>query len=702
MLDQARATEFGIGGLRVRDPRRRRASLLDQAGGIVIALLVAFSLVALVAAGDDARRRRPRRRAAPAADDRRAAGARVLARGRSPARHAREAALVAAAGGRCSGWRSGALAVAGPARRAARGAQRARRPARALLAPLAGLPGSPSWRSSPAAARGRRGAPRGRPPAALLRGAELAAARPRARAPAAGSLGLGARLALAAPRARRRASASSPCARGVVLLMLALASLLVGAARRPGLAWASATSSPSRCPPTAPPTVRAIPGVAAAAPRYQVDAADSFALGEPVRVVAYPGDHTRFEAPPLDRRPAVARPRRGRGRRSGWPRRSACAPGATLAVQLAGGGEARFRVVGMVRALDNDGRVAYVRAAAAARRGPAPASVDRRAARAGRRPRRGRARALAALGAPPPTARRRRRARNARASSATLAGRAAGGRAASIGLVCLYALVQALALTARERRGDDRAAARASAPGAATVARGARGRGARGRAARPRSSGVALERLVLGPAGGAARRGLRRRCRSAPAPAQALLVAGGLLAAGGGGGRACGRPARRCASRSRRAARGVTRAAHRAAVGARCRRAGRRGRAAGRAAAARGPPAPGGSTLARDAARPDGDGVLSPAPGEPLRDRTDLGPARARRARRWPRFAPDHRRPRPRRGVAGARRRSSTASAARSPPPSARRRRSPRRCWPPPCASVDALRARTRSSRPAT
>ena len=70
--------------------------------------------------------------------------------------------------------------------------------------------------------------------------------------------------------------------------------------------------------------MRAIPGVADAAPRYVVQGADSFALGEPVKLLAFPGDHTRFEDPPL----AAGRRLRGRARprsASGWPTRSGIA-----------------------------------------------------------------------------------------------------------------------------------------------------------------------------------------------------------------------------------------------------------------------------------------------------------------------------------------------------------------------------------------
>ena len=106
--------------------------------------------------------------------------------------------------------------------------------------------------------------------------------------------------------------------------------------------------------------VRAIPGVAAASERYQAEVADSFRLGEPLRVIAYPGDHTQFEAPPLASGRRVARDGEaevGVGLADALGLR----PGATLAVQTEDGGEVRYRVVGVVRALEHDGRIAYVR-----------------------------------------------------------------------------------------------------------------------------------------------------------------------------------------------------------------------------------------------------------------------------------------------------------------------------------------------------
>ena len=97
----------------------------------------------------------------------------------------------------------------------------------------------------------------------------------------------------------------------------------------------------------------------------------------------------------------------------------------------------------------------------------------------------------------------------------------------AVGLVCLYALVQALAMTARERRGAV-ALLRACGGDARTIATVLAG-AALVVAVPAVVAAVALEWLVLGP--------LVARLAApfatlplAPAPGQILLVAGGLLA----------------------------------------------------------------------------------------------------------------------------------------------------------------------------
>ena len=102
-----------------------------------------------------------------------------------------------------------------------------------------------------------------------------------------------------------------------------------------------------------------LPGVAAVGERYSVDAADSFRLGEPVRLIAYPGDHTEFEAPPL----AEGRRIRGPGEIEvgvGLADALGLRPGSVLAAQMPDAEEVRFRVVGIVRALEHDGRIGWV------------------------------------------------------------------------------------------------------------------------------------------------------------------------------------------------------------------------------------------------------------------------------------------------------------------------------------------------------
>jgi ABC-type lipoprotein release transport system permease subunit len=204
--------------------------------------------------------------------------------------------------------------------------------------------------------------------------------------------------------------------------------------------------------------------VADAGARYSVNAADSFRLGEALRLVAYRGDHTRFEAPPL----AAGRRLRGPGEVEvglGLADALGLRPGSTLAAQLPQGGEVRFRVAGVVRALENDGRIAWVRPDRLLAADPQlqPQIVVRLGAGASRADVSRRLRALGAR-AQPVAAAQTDNARFLAVLAAVLR-----GVGLAVGLVCLYALVQALTVTARERRGAV-ALLRACGGDAATVA----------------------------------------------------------------------------------------------------------------------------------------------------------------------------------------------------------------------------------------
>jgi hypothetical protein len=513
-LTQARSVSFGLGRLEfvTRDGVR---VLLGQAAGIVISLLVAFSLVALVAAGTMLAA------GAHAEVQRRLASLGVQrALGFSPARiaglQATEAALVAvpAAG---LGIAAGTLVVAGPSA-GLLASLNERPPGWALLGPLAAaLAGVtfivvaaatwPAWR----AAR--------RPPVEILRGGDL----PRSFVTAGGGgLGaLGARFATAARGRWLAAVATIGVCAGVVTLMLSLASLLERLRDDPGTVG-------KRYQLTVPldaslaKTVDEIPGVADVAPRYAADGADSYRLGEPLRLVAFPGDHTRFEAPPL----AAGRRIRGPDEIEvglGLADALGLRPGSTFAVQLAGGTEARFRVAGVVRALENDGRIGWVQPTrlleAEPRLEPSLAvrlegGADRAAV----------TRELVALGAPP------RSAAAATTRNAQFLGVLAAvlrGVGLAVGLVCLYALVQALAMTARERRGAV-ALLRACGADARTVAVVLLGAAAA--VALPGAVlGVVLEMTVMGPLVARLAAGFAS-LPIAPGAGQVVLVVTGLLA----------------------------------------------------------------------------------------------------------------------------------------------------------------------------
>jgi ABC-type lipoprotein release transport system permease subunit len=194
--------------------------------------------------------------------------------------------------------------------------------------------------------------------------------------------------------------------------------------------------------------VRRVPGVAGAASRYTVEAADSFDLGETMKLIAYPRDHRAFESAPLDAGRRAARPAEAEVG-AGLADALGLAPGATLSALLPNGRAARFRVVGIVRALDNDGRVAFVQSRRLLSADPAIAPLLVVRLRPGADVGTVARRITAVTGIPP--------SRPGAASPGTggfLSILAALLRvvAAVNGLICLYVVVQVMSLTARDRR----------------------------------------------------------------------------------------------------------------------------------------------------------------------------------------------------------------------------------------------------------
>jgi ABC-type lipoprotein release transport system permease subunit len=458
-LQQARATSFGIGGLRLLT-RAGVAVQLHEAAGIVVALLAAASLVAAIAAGVllGAAAHADVQRSLASLGIQRAVGCRpgVLTAGWALA----GAAVALPAG--AVGLAAGALTAHGPTaslladlNELPPGAAQAGPLAlglAAILLMVAGATAWPCWRALR------------RPPVALLRGAELAPARRGSSRHLAGPALLGARVALA-----RRGRAISTIAvlsatAGVVALLLALASVLSGLRNDPSALGRRYQLSVAAPAPDAAAVAR-VRGVAGAAPRYAVDAASSFALQEPVRLIAFPGDHTPFEAAPL-----------ATGRRlksddeaeigQGLADALGLQVGETLAVQT-GESELRFRVVGIVRALEHDGRLAYVRAAPVLRADPAAPGVIAVRLRHGANAATVRAAITRLTGVEP--SRPSTAAPRSRAFLHTLAA-VIRVLAIIVGSVSLLALVQALAVTVRERR-QTIATMRSTGAGVAAVAR---------------------------------------------------------------------------------------------------------------------------------------------------------------------------------------------------------------------------------------
>jgi len=500
VLVQARASSFGLDDLRFAT-RSGVHVLLDQAAGIVIDLLVALSLIALVTAGAmlaaSARAEVQRRLAGIGV--RRAVGA---SGGHIALAHALEALLVAGPAA-ALGCAAGVLATYGPSGRLLTLLNEPA-PGLGLVLPILGawlvsvaLPVAggawPAWR----AAR--------RPVVGLLRGADVtrgpgggALDRPRAGHPLrrlgmpAGLGTLGARL-VAARRARLVATVVTlGLSTAFVLLLVSLAAGLSALETDPS-ALGKRYQLTASLAPSAVGRVRAIPGVQAVAPRYEEQAVDSFSLGETIDVIAYPGNHTAFEAPPLTQ----GRRLRGDDQAEvgeGLAEALGLAPGQTLAIGLSDGRELRLKVAGVISSLDHEGLVAYVPAAALLRADPsAPSQL---AIVLAPNADQGRVYAtLSALGAFP-----------AAATTATARGAPLVAVLRTIlvaiavvdGLVCLYALVQACALTVQERRRTV-AVLRACGAGAAAVRRLLLG-AALALVIPSAILGVVLERLVLGPA----------------------------------------------------------------------------------------------------------------------------------------------------------------------------------------------------------
>ncbi|MDA0181565.1 ABC transporter permease [Solirubrobacter phytolaccae] len=535
-LAQARAVTFGLGKLQFIT-RTGVEILLSQAAGIVISLLVAFSLVALVAAGTMLAA------SAHAEVQRRLTGLGVqralgFGPGRIAAQQAVEATLLAVPAA-ALGITLGALLVA--------------RPAAELLAALNELGPGPTGIAVPlvlstagvvalvvAAATWPAWRAARRPPIEILRGGDLARkprGRARRRGESSGPLGhkshpnepagrgsglfaLGVRFATAARGRWFAAVATIAVCAGVVTLMLALASLLERLREDPGTVGKRYQLAVQLDPSLIPDAER-LPGVRDVGERYSIDAADSFRLGEPIRLVAYPGDHTRFENPPLAEGRRIQRPNEvevGVGMADALGLK----PGSTLAAQIPDGGEIRFKVAGIVRALENDGRIAWIQPdkLLATRPDLNPQVVVRLDSNSNAA---AVTEGLVELGAElqPVGA-----AQTDNAAFLAVLAAVLRGVGLAVGLVCLYALVQALTVTARERRG---AVALLRATGADAPTVGLVLAGAAVAVAVPAAiAGVVLELAIFGPAVSR----LAASFASLPLGAsvgQIALVIGGLL-----------------------------------------------------------------------------------------------------------------------------------------------------------------------------
>ncbi len=352
-LVQARVTAYGVTGLSYTTRTGVRA-LVDQAGGLVVALLAAFAAITLaVAAATLAATGHARvSRDLPTIGALRAIG--FTPRGLAWS-YAAEAMLVAVPA-LAIGIALGAVLVSAPTARLLV-ALNELPPPHALGLPhlaalLVGTAVAGIAAGRPAGAAGRR------PIVETLDGAVVL--RPRRTAGTGRPVVLGARLAVARPGRLAVTVVALAAAVATVFLLLALGRFLLAAERDPStIGERYSLVVPGR--PGALERVRATPGVAAAAERYEARGVDVFDLREPLTLVAFGSGGAEVFAGRalLEGRRVAADDEAEVGR--GIARTLGLEVGGTLLVQLAGGGEARFRVVGVVQELADDGRVVYTR-----------------------------------------------------------------------------------------------------------------------------------------------------------------------------------------------------------------------------------------------------------------------------------------------------------------------------------------------------
>jgi predicted lysophospholipase L1 biosynthesis ABC-type transport system permease subunit len=490
VLVQARDESYGLRHLQFAT-RGGVQVLVNQAAGIVIDLLVALSAIALATAAVllAASARAEVQRRMRSIGIRRAVGA---SRGHVVLGQALETACVAIPAATI-GTLAGLLATYSSDNRLL-ALLNEPGPGSALALPLllgwlvsVGLPVAgaawPAWSAA------------GQAVIALLRGADVSggvASASRRKRSRGGLTRLGARLVIAR-RTRLLATVTMlGFSTAFVLLMIALAGALSSLETDPqelGKHYQLTASAP----PAAAARIAGLPGVQAAEPRYEVHAVDAYSLGELVDVIAYPSDHTLFEAPPLAAGGRLRGPHQAEVG-VGLAEALGLTPGSELLLELPSGNQLRLRVSGTVSSLDDEGLVAYVPASALLAADPAAPSqmavllrpganqtaVDRELTRIGVQPQL--TQGATARGAP------------------LVAVLKAILRAIAIvdGLVCVYALVQACSLTMQERRRTV-AVLRACGGGSAAVRRLLLG--AVSALVVPAAAvGIALERFVFGPA----------------------------------------------------------------------------------------------------------------------------------------------------------------------------------------------------------